>query len=81
MDPGNHPAGYPSETYADEYLRDLEEDQIAAREANSADIEADVEEHVRIVDGLAFTETPAILKTSDTIDDEPEADDATRKPS
>ena len=68
MDPGDHPAGYPAADYADDYLRDLAEDQRVAREVNSDDIENDVAEHVRIVDGLPFTETNKLGLNLDTND-------------
>lgn len=54
LDPDDPPAGYPSETYLDDYLHDLEQDQRAIRESWSGGVEADVERHVRLVDERPF---------------------------
>ncbi len=76
--PGDTPAGYPDDDYADEYLNDLKREQQAIEElrdhmANPLEVDS-----VRIIDGLAFsTRTPTLPDDAEVGEYHPQRDPKT----
>ncbi len=72
------PAGYPPQDYVEEYLRDLTQDreEVSLDDLDLEESDSDApppEPTVRIVDGLAFTDSVPLKGTTDNDSEEPKS--------